>query len=138
LKEGMPVSIAVGAIDKKRFPGKLEYISPKGVDSEGTIEFEVRAAIELDENTFLRANYSANADIILERRDQVLTVAERLLQFEEGKPFVEVEVGKGQFEKRPIELGLSDGVRAEVLSGVTPQDQIKVPHSDQKPEAPEH
>lgn len=140
LKEGMPVSISVGAIDKQRFPGKLEYISPQGVDAEGTIEFEVRAAIELDPTTFLRANYSANADIILERRDQVLTVPERLLQFAEGKPFVEVEVevGKGKFEKRDVQLGLSDGIRAEVLSGITAQDRIKVPHSDHKPEAPAH
>jgi HlyD family secretion protein len=133
LQEGMPVSISVGAIDKERFSGKLEYISPKGIEKEGTIEFEVRAAIELAKGTFLRANYSANADIILERRDQVLTVAEALLQFDGGEPYVEVEVAKGAFERRDVQLGLSDGVRAEVLEGIGPEDAIKVPRSNETP-----
>lgn len=134
LKEGMPVSISVGAIDQQRFEGKLEYISPKGIDNEGTIEFEVRVDIDLAEGTFLRANYSANADIILDRRDQVLAVPEKLLQFEDKKPYVEVERSKGVFERRDVELGLSDGIRAEVLSGITTQEALKVPHSDRPQE----
>lgn len=129
LKEGMPVTISVGALDRERFEGTLEYISPKGVDKEGTIEFEVRAAIALQPGAFLRANYSANADILLVRRDQVLTIGENLLQFEAGNPFVEVQTAPGLFERRAVSLGLSDGIRAEVLEGVSPEDAIKVPHS---------
>jgi HlyD family secretion protein len=138
LKEGMPVSISVGAIDQQRFEGKLEYISPKGVDKEGTIEFEVRAAITLQPGTFLRANYSANADIILDRRDQVLSIGENLVQFDSGKPFVEVEKAKGVFERRAVKLGLSDGIRAEVLEGVSEQDAVKVPHSEDAPKTGGH
>ncbi|HTV17507.1 MAG TPA: hypothetical protein VMG12_02520, partial [Polyangiaceae bacterium] len=74
-----------------------------------------------------RANYSANADIILERRDQVLAINERLLQFDKGKPFVEVRNAAQGFDKRPVELGLSDGVSIEVLGGVAPNDVLKVP-----------
>lgn len=136
LKEGMPVSVSVGAIEKQTFEGKLEYISPKGIDTEGTIEFEVRVAIDLQEGTFLRANYSANANIILERRDQVLTVSERLLQFDSGKPYVEVKRGPGLFERRAVKLGLSDGLRAEVLEGIAKEDELKVPFSDQ-PNSPD-
>jgi HlyD family secretion protein len=120
----------VGAIDEERFEGKLEYISPKGVDKEGTIEFEVRAAIVLAPGTFLRANYSANADILLDRRDQVLTIGENLLEFEGGKPVVDVQTAPGVFERRAVRLGLSDGIRAEVLDGVTREDALKVPHSN--------
>jgi HlyD family secretion protein len=131
LKEGMPVSIAVGALPNERFDGKLEYISPKGIDTDGTIEFQVKAALDIPEGKFLRANYSANADIILERRDQVLTVDEKLLQFDHKRPFVEVRTGPGAFTRRDVKLGLSDGSRAEVLAGVSPEDDIKVPHSDE-------
>ena len=75
IKEGMPVSITVGALGEQRFKGTLEYIAPKGVPKDGTIQFEVRAKIELEAGTVLRANYSANADIILERHDKVLAIS---------------------------------------------------------------
>lgn len=127
LKEKMPVSIKVGAIPGEKFEGRLEHIAPKGTDREGTIEFEVRAALTLLPGTFVRANYSANADIILDRRNQVLAVDERLVQFDSGKPFVEVQVAPQTFERRDVELGLSDGVQIEVLKGLSESDVIKVP-----------
>lgn len=125
--EDMPVSITIGALAGQKFNGKLEYIAPKGTNREGTIEFEVRAALELVPTSFVRANYSANADIILERRDQVVAIDERLLQFDKGKPFVEVENTPQSFERRAVELGLSDGVSIEVLRGIALNDVIKVP-----------
>jgi HlyD family secretion protein len=135
VKENMPVSISIGALVGQKFNGTLEYIAPKGTNHEGTIEFEVRAALHLSHEgpsekippSFVRANYSANADIILERRDQVLAINERLLQFDAGKPFVEVRNGSQGYDKRPVELGLSDGVVVEVLRGVDAADVIKVP-----------
>ena len=74
----------------------------------------------------MRANYSANADIVLDRRDEVLALNEGLLQFEESRVFVEVETAPHEFEKRYIETGLSDGINIEVLSGVELKDKIKV------------
>ncbi len=126
LKEGMDASISIGAIDNQRFSGKLEYISPKGVEKEGTIEFEVRAKLRLEPGTFIRANYSANADVILDKRNHVLAISESLIQFDKGKPFVEVEVAPQTFEKRPLKLGLSDGIYVEVLGGLKRKDQVKV------------
>lgn len=127
LQEGMPVSISIGALMGRMFEGKLEYIAPKGTNREGTIEFEVRAALTIPPGSFVRANYSANADIILERRDKVLAVNERVLQFDTGKPFVEVQSGPQSFDKRFVELGLSDGVQVEVKEGISAGDVIKVP-----------
>lgn len=128
LEEGMPVSISIGALgNEQRFEGKLEYISPKGTLKDGTIEFEVKAAVTLRDGVFLRANYSANADIILERRDQVLALSENLLRFENGKPYVEVEVAPQRFERREVELGLSDGIFVEIKAGIDLNTRVKVP-----------
>jgi HlyD family secretion protein len=127
LQEKMPVSITIGALIGQKFDGRLEYIAPKGTNREGTIEFEVRAALEMTPDNFVRANYSANADIILERRDQVLAINERVLQRDSGKPFVEVRNGAQAYDKRFVELGLSDGVTVEVVKGLSPSDVVKVP-----------
>jgi HlyD family secretion protein len=125
LKEGMPVSMTVGAIEGVKFDGKLEYISPKGLSREGTIEFEVWASIELKPGQLIRANYSANADIILDKRQKVLAIDESLITFEKGKPFVEVASGEQVFQKRSIQLGLSDGIKVEVKEGLKKGTEIK-------------
>jgi HlyD family secretion protein len=133
LREDMPVSINIGAIDGKRFEGTLEYIAPKGLEREGTIEFEVRAALELAPGTFIRANYSANADIILDRRTQALSIDERVLQFDNGKPYVEVETQPQSFARQFVTLGLSDGLHVEILDGLTKDQAVKVPGSAAAP-----
>lgn len=130
IEEGMELTIVIGAIEEQRFRGELEYIAPKGATIEGAIQFEIKAAVELKEDVFVRAGYSANADIVLDRAEDVLTISEALLQFEGGpggKPFVEVEVGEQRFERRDIELGLSDGIRVEVESGLKESDAVKKP-----------
>jgi HlyD family secretion protein len=127
LKDGMPVSITVGALGDQRFDGRLEYIAPKGQEKEGTIEFEVRAAMTLKPGTFVRANYSANADIILNRRDQVLSVSESWLEYQGSRAFAQIELAPQHFERRAIELGLSDSIWVEVKSGLDPQTKIKRP-----------
>jgi HlyD family secretion protein len=132
LKDGMPVSILVGALGDQRFDGQLEYIAPKGKEKDGTVEFEVRATVTLQVGTFLRANYSANADIILNRRDHVLSVNESWVQFEGTRASVEVEIKPQQFERRPVELGLSDGIWVEVKKGVDATSRIKRPDENAK------
>jgi HlyD family secretion protein len=126
IKEGMPVAITVGALGEHRFKGTLEYIAPKGVAKDGTIQFEVRARLELLPGVLLRANYSANADIILEKHDHVLAIAENLVKYENDKPFVEVEKSPQVFERRPVTLGLSDSIDVEVVSGVDATATLKV------------
>ena len=123
---GMDLILTVGAIENERFDAVLEYIAPKGVEDKGAIQFEIKAKIKLKPGIFLRAGYSANADIVLERRDGVLAVPESLLQFEDEKPFVEVLAGPQEFEKRFVQVGLSDGINIEVVSGIDEGDKIKV------------
>lgn len=132
VRVGMPLELKIGAIDKEVFHATLEYISPKGVEDQGAIQFEIRAAVNLKEDYFLRAGYSANADIVLDRRDSVMAIKESLLIFENDSVFVEVQTGEQQFEKRLIKTGLSDGVNIEALEGITVNDKIKGKPVDQK------
>jgi HlyD family secretion protein len=126
IKEGMPLILTIGAIEDFKFNALLEHISPKGVEENGAIQFEIKANVELNDSIFVRAGYSANADIVLDRRDSVMVIPESLLQFEEGKAFVEVESDKPQvFDKVFIEPGLSDGINIEVVSGLNIKDKIK-------------
>lgn len=126
LKEGMPLELTVGAIEDKKIAATLEYISPKGIEEEGSVKFEIKAAIQPSEDVFLRAGYSANGDIILDRRDSVVSIKERDLIINEDSTFVEVVVGDQQFKKTQIKTGLSDGIQIEVLSGIDTATQIKV------------
>lgn len=130
LSAGMPVTITVGALGEERLEGNLEYIAPKGKEKEGTIEFEVKAAVKLKPGVLVRANYSANADIILDTRKGVMAIEETVVQFDKGKAFVEVETAPQAFSRREVKLGLSDGINVEVLSGLNANDRVKKPLSE--------
>jgi len=125
LKLDMPLIMHIGAIEDKEFYAILEYISPKGVAENGAIQFEIKAAVQLNDSLFIRAGYSANADIVLARKDSVLSISERLITFEKGKAFVFVETSSQQFEKNEIKTGLSDGINIEIISGLSPTDKLK-------------
>lgn len=127
LKEGMPLLLKVGAIEDEEFSGVLEFISPKGVVTEGTVNFKIKASIQNDSSeTFLRAGYSANADIILEKKEQVIAINERDLILKDDKAYVEVVKGDQEFEEKEVKTGLSDGVIIEIVSGLDTATQIKL------------
>ncbi|MGB3342938.1 MAG: efflux RND transporter periplasmic adaptor subunit [Aequorivita sp.] len=130
IKEGLPLEITVGALPDKSFNAELDYIAPKGVDENGAIQFEIKGTMKhLDTaKTFIRAGLSANASIILAKAENVLTIKEALVQYDPKtqKPFVEVMVGDQKFERRDLELGISDGIDVEVKNGLTEDDSIKV------------
>jgi HlyD family secretion protein len=129
IKEGMKLAIKVGAIEKEMLEGTLEYISPKGKTIDGAIQFEIKAKVVRKPNMQIRANYSANADIVLDQKKQVLAIREALVQYEGDKAFVEVETSPQTFVKKDVVLGLSDGIKVEVISGVAKGDKIKVPEN---------
>lgn len=131
VQENMDIVLTIGAIDKESFKAKLEYIAPKGITENGAIQFLIRASINKDNSSFLRAGYSANADIILSKKDHVLAIPESVLQFEKEKAFVEVETGNQVFEKRFIKTGLSDGINIEILEGVKKGDKLKLPQLEE-------
>ena len=126
LKEGMPLELTVGAIENKKFGATLEYIAPKGELEEGTVKFKVRAAIAPTTDVFLRAGYSASGDIILDKKEKVVSIKERDIIFEGDTTYVEVATGEQEFQKKRVQLGLSDGIQIEVLSGLDTTTQVKV------------
>ncbi|WP_299109319.1 HlyD family efflux transporter periplasmic adaptor subunit [uncultured Winogradskyella sp.] len=128
IKEGLPLEITVGAIENKKFDAILDYIAPKGVAENGAIQFEIKGSLKKIDSTFIRAGLSANASIILEKAEKVLAIKEALVQYdkETQKPYVEVEIGDQKFERKDVELGISDGIFVEVKSGITKEDKIKI------------
>ena len=126
LHKGMDIQLTIGAIEDEVYPATLEHISPKGVEESGAIQFEIKAAVILKEGQFLRAGYSANAEVVLDKRSDVLTISEMLIQYEGSNPYVEVEIAEDTYERRDVELGLSDGLTVEILSGITKEDLVKV------------
>ncbi len=128
IKENLPLEITIGAIENKTFDAILDYIAPKGVDENGAIQFEIKGTLNKKDSTFIRAGLSANASIILAKVDSVLAIKEALIQYDPKtkKPFVEVEVDDQKFERKDLELGISDGINVEVISGISENDKIKV------------
>ncbi|HMI08242.1 MAG TPA: efflux RND transporter periplasmic adaptor subunit [Flavobacterium sp.] len=128
IKVNLPIEITVGAIENKKFTAILTDIAPKGKTENGAIQFEIKAALTNRDTTFIRAGLSANASIILDKAENVLALKESLVQFDKTteKPYVEVMTGNQKFEKRNVELGVSDGIYVQIKSGVKASDKIKV------------
>ena len=126
IKPGMDLMLTIGAIENDTFHAILKYISPKGVLENGAVQFEIKADVSLKGDQFIRAGYSANADIVLDHRNNVMAVKEAFLLFQGDSTYVEVETAPQKFEKKYIKTGLSDGINIQVLSGLTANDKIKV------------
>lgn len=128
LKVGMPLKISLGAIEGKEFNAILKFIAPKGVEETGAVQFRIEGDVEVDSTFMVRAGYSANASLVLEKKDSILVIPEALLQFDKktDKPYVEILTGEQTFERKDVEIGISDGVNVEIVSGVTDTDDIKI------------
>ena len=128
LKIGMPLIVNLGAIQDKEFEARLKFIAPKGNEEQGAVQFKIEGDVYLDDNFFVRAGYSANASLVLERKDSILAIPEALLQFDKKteEPYVEVQVKDQEFERKDIKTGISDGINVEILSGITIEDNIKI------------
>lgn len=130
LKVGTPLKISLGAIEDMELDAKLRFIAPKGIEETGAVQFKIEGDVEVKEDVFIRAGYSANASIVLEKKDSILVIPEALLQFDKktDKPYVEITVGdiaEQKFERKDIETGISDGVNVEIVSGLTENDNVK-------------
>ena len=147
LVAGMPMQITIGAMQDLTLDATLEYISPKAVESNGANQFELKAAVlqrqinkqakapqRVGEKGIsvaqIRSGYSANANIVLAEVKQALTIPESAIEFSDGNTFVYVIKGEGdkkEYERRSVKTGLSDGIRIEILSGITKKDLIRGP-----------
>ena len=128
LEEGKKIIVVLGAINEKEFPAVLTFVAPKGIEQNGAVQFTIKADVDINSSTRIRAGYSANAEIELESKDSVLVIKEALLQFNRitEKPFVELLKENGRFQTKNVEIGLSDGINVEILEGIEEGDEIKV------------
>ena len=128
LKQEMDMIINLAAIEDKNYPAKLKFIAPKGIEESGAVQFKIEADVYLDDEYFVRAGYSANASIITDKRNEVDALNEAVIQYdlETKKPYVEIEIGNQEFERREIVLGLADGINVEIISGLKKDEKVKI------------
>ena len=124
MRAGMDIKLSIGAVQGVTLPAVLEYISPKGTESNGAVLFEIKAAAQIPDTVIVRAGYSANAEIELTRRNQVLSVQESAIEFEGDSTFVyRLTSADGvvpqTFERMPVKVGMSDGLYIELEEGVS-------------------
>jgi HlyD family secretion protein len=118
LVSGMKTDIKVGALPGEEISGILSKISPKAKKQDNTTLFDIEIEVTDQGEKTLRAGYSANADIIISKKDSILVIPERLVTFAEDTVRVEVQDSLGNIDFRDIEVGLSDGLNIEVVSGL--------------------
>ena len=128
LEEGKDIVVILGAINEKEFPAVLTFVAPKGIEQNGAVQFTIKADVDIDSSTRIRAGYSANAEIELESKDSVLVIKEALLQFNRitEKPFVELLKENGRFQTKNVEIGISDGINVEIIEGIKEGDEVKI------------
>ena len=124
----MPLVVTLGAIEGKEYKAKLRLIAPKGTEVAGAIQFKIEGEVYLDDEYVVRAGYSANASIVTEKKVNIVAISEALLQYDSKTkiPYVEVETSSQKFVRKDVKLGISDGVNAELISGLKKSDKIKV------------
>ena len=127
IHEGMPLVLTIGAMNDRKFDAELEYIAPKGTQESGAVFFEMRAKALLPEDVFVRAGYSANAEIILDRAVGTVVVPESCINYEDGETYVYrcLQENPQSFEKQAVKVGLSDGVNIVITEGLKVGDKIR-------------
>ena len=125
LKEGMEMELKIGALQDNKITALLEYIAPKGILEEGTVKFEVKAAVKPMEDVFLRAGYSANADIVINKREQVLSLEEKDIIYANDSAFIQIKEGDGM-EKKYVQTGISDGINTEIVTKLDTSVQVRL------------
>ena len=137
LHETMPVKLTIGALQNVELDALLEYVSPKATEDNGVIMFEVKAAVKIPENVFVRAGYSANASIVIQSREGVLTLPESTVEFEGDKTYVYLLTSadgaeEQTFDKHEVKIGLSDGINIELTEGVTAESKVRGAREEKK------
>ena len=130
LVNSMPMKITIGALQDLKFDANLEYISPKAVESNGANQFEIKAAVKLSEGGKIRSGYSANAEIVLSRVENALSIPESAIEFSGDSTFVYIIKGEGKsktYERTQVTTGLSDGVNIEIKKGLSTKDKVRGP-----------
>ena len=128
LTNGMKIIVSMAAIPNKEFDAKLKFVAPKGTEEGGAVQFKIEAELTFDDDTFVRAGYSANGELVVNSKTDIMVIPEAVLQFDRKtqQPYVEIEISDQKFERKELEIGLSDGIKVEILSGLEMTDNIKI------------
>jgi HlyD family secretion protein len=129
LRLGQPARITVETFKDRAFHGKVTQISPMGVERDNVTNFEVRVSIE-NPGHELKANMTANAEIVLEERPKALIIPEAAITYDATRAAsVEVLDAKERTGRRrvPIKVGISNGTRTQVLEGLSDGDRVVLP-----------
>jgi len=125
---GMLCRIKVGALPEEKVTGRLSRIAPQAQKNEGATLFDVEIELDPSQGVVLRAGYSANADVVIREKEDIVVIPERLVLFEEDGAVTRVEIPGDGPEAEPlkvdVELGLSDGLNVEILSGLVAGDEV--------------
>lgn len=124
LQENMPVTITIGALQNLSFDAVLEYISPKATENNGANQFEVKAAVRVPGDQMIRSGYSANASVVLERAENVLSIPESAVDFDGDEAYAYV-MKDGKYVRTLVQTGLSNGVDIQVISGIAAGDKVR-------------
>jgi len=124
LEQGMEAELKIGAIPDEEIWGKLLRISPKAKKQDNATLFDVEIAITKRGSKVIRAGYSANAELLINKAEDTLFIPERLVEFDEDRTFVEVQNAAGEIEKKEIKTGLSDGINVEILEGLNLGEEV--------------
>ncbi|HUL42940.1 MAG TPA: efflux RND transporter periplasmic adaptor subunit [Bacteroidota bacterium] len=124
LKEGMEAELKVGALPTDTVKGILTKISLKADKKDNATVFPIEVQIPKGVRITLRAGYSANASIIIQKKQSVLTLPERVVTFRNDSAFVKVPKGAGKPEDILIKTGLSDAINVEIVSGLKDSDEV--------------
>jgi len=124
IREGMEAELKIGAIPDQKIIGRISRISPKAKKQDNATLFDVEIEIVERGDKVIRAGYSANADLVINKAENVPAIPERLVEFKDGKAFVEIMNGKNVIAKKEIKTGLSDGINVEVREGLKEGDEI--------------
>jgi HlyD family secretion protein len=128
LSLGLPARLKIGALPDAEVTGRLTRIAPQAIEQDNAKLFEVEIELERAGGVTLRAGYSANADLIIREKRGILLVPERLVHFEDDGASTWVELPGNTPGAAPrkveIEIGLSDGLNLEVVSGLAEGDRV--------------
>ncbi len=126
LNMGMNLTLYLNAYKDLKKEAKLNKISAKGMEEYGIMKYYIEAQFSLANDSLkIRSGYSANAEMILQRRENVLAVKEKHIQFENDSAYLNIVISDGKEEKRFVTTGLSDGINIEILKGLLKDEKYK-------------
>jgi RND family efflux transporter MFP subunit len=130
VKVGQEANIILDALPDEEVKGEVAFISPVGTILAGVVSYGTTITLE-NPVAELRDGMSATAEVIIERRDDVLSIPNRYIRGTLENPMVVVLVD-GQQEEREITLGLTDGINTEVLSGLQEGEEVVLPAAQER------